>query len=78
MRRAEKSAIRASAGVKKISVKIPNTPPTPDDKKLNCKARAASPFCAIRCPSSIVAMLAGAPGILSKIALTAPPATVEV
>ena len=44
----------------------------------NCNAFAPSPLRAIALPSSVVAIFAGAPGIFSKIALTAPPATVEV
>jgi hypothetical protein len=36
------------------------------------------PLAAMVWPSSVVAILAGAPGIFSRIALTAPPATVDV
>ena len=71
-------AILARTGVKKIKTKTPKIPPTPELIKQKCKALVAL-FCfAISCPSKAVAIFAGAPGIFSKIALTAPPATVEV
>ena len=72
------SAHCASTGVKKMSTSTPSTPPTPEERKLNCSACAACPCCTMRCPSKVVAMLAGAPGIFSRMALTAPPATVAV
>ena len=72
------SAHCASTGVKKMSTSTPSTPPTPEARKLSCSACAARPCCTMRCLSKVVAMFAGAPGILSRIALTAPPATVAV
>ena len=72
------SAHCASTGVKKISTSTPSTPPTPEARNASCSACAACPCCTMRCPSKVVAMLAGAPGILSRMALTAPPATVAV
>ena len=72
------SAHCARTGVKKINTRTPSRPPTPEDRKLSCSACAARPCCTMRWPSSVVAMLAGAPGILSRMALTAPPATVAV
>src|SRR5210317_2067752 len=68
----------ANIGVRKINNKTPKTPPTAEDKNDNCNALAPWPFLAMVCPSKVVAILAGAPGIFSKIALTAPPATVDV
>ena len=68
----------AKIGVVKISSSTPATPPNKDARNDSCKARFPSPFLAMACPSRVVAIFAGAPGILSKIALTAPPATVEV
>jgi len=72
------SAHWAKTGVRKISSNTPKTPPTAEARKLICSALAPSPFWAIVWPSSVVAMLAGAPGIFSKMAETAPPATVDV
>ena len=72
------SAHRASTGVKKMSTNTPIIPPTPEERKLSCSACAARPCRTMRCPSKTVAMLAGAPGIFSRMALTAPPATVAV
>ena len=72
------SAQAANTGVRKISTRMPTTPPIAEEKKQICSARAPAPLRAIMLPSSAVAMLAGAPGMLSRIALTAPPATVEV
>ena len=68
----------ARIGVAKISRSTPATPPKSEAKNDNCKARLPSPLRAIVWPSNVVAILAGAPGIFSKMALTAPPATVEV
>ena len=72
------SAQAASTGVRKISTRMPRTPPIAEEMKQICRARAPAPLRAMMLPSSAVAMLAGAPGMLSRIALTAPPATVEV
>ena len=53
-------------------------PPTKELIKQKCNACVALPFLAIGWPSNTVAMLAGAPGILTKMPLIAPPATVAV
>ncbi len=72
------SASFANGGVKKINTKTPVMPPTKELIKQKCNACVALPFLAIGWPSNTVAMLAGAPGILTKMPLIAPPATVAV
>ena len=74
----KKSAIRASAGVKKISVKIPQHAADSGRQKTQLQSARGFAFLRHQMPVQHRRDVGGRAGDLSKIALTAPPATVEV
>ncbi len=68
-------AKRANGGANRINTNTPKTPPITCAQKLVYKASSALPCLAMTGPSIRVAMEAGAPGILNRMAETLPPAT---
>ena len=63
----------ASGSVALIITKAEATPPIAEQRTAAPTALPAIPFCVIGYPSNAVGAFSGAPGILNKIAVMAPP-----